>query len=614
MHTVIIVAETFSILYLLILFFGLVHSREKQRTAVMFGVCLLVAVGGVGVDLLSYVLEYTFVNSFWLIVVNMLAFVGYDFELMAFAIYVWTIVSEKEKISWVFVRYINGLCLADVLFVLIGTLNGKLFYIENGNFIEGSWYNYGGITGFIVLTSLLIFAVKKRKSVGYKPTMFVAIFFVSTYVPIFITFFTGIEPYTYVCMSLIMLLVYIILQTGEIEQGKLHERIACETAASRAKTDFLFNMSHDIRTPMNAILGYTEVAIKHRDNQEIVDDCLEKISFAGRHLLDLINDVLEMSRIESDRLEITDEPSDIRKLIEGVDQMSKALAIKKSIDFKTEVGDIANPYVYIDSLHANEVLINLTSNAIKYTASGGKIRFKVNQGDLLDDKTASFCFIVEDDGIGMSEEFQKHMFEAFSRERTSTVSKQQGTGLGLSITKRIVDIAGGTIKVNSKPNEGSTFIVEVPLRIMDEEAIKKYEDDNKPKNINEKDFSLENKKVLMVEDNEMNREIATEILEDAGLIVDTAEDGAFALKAVEEKGIDFYDFILMDIQMPVMDGYQATKAIRALPDGDKVTIISLSANAFEEDVKKSLEVGMNAHVAKPIDVKILLKTMKELAK
>lgn len=614
MHTVIIVAETFSILYLLILFFGLVHSREKQRTAVMFGVCLLVAVGGVGVDLLSYVLEYTFVNSFWLIVVNMLAFVGYDFELMAFAIYVWTIVSEKEKVSWIFVRYINGLCLADVLFVLIGTLNGKLFYIENGNFIEGSWYNYGGIIGFIVLTSLLIFAVKKRKSVGYKPTMFVAIFFVSTYVPIFITFFTGIEPYTYVCMSLIMLLVYIILQTGEIEQGKLHERIACETAASRAKTDFLFNMSHDIRTPMNAILGYTEVAIKHRDNQEIVDDCLEKISFAGRHLLDLINDVLEMSRIESDRLEITDEPSDIRKLIEGVDQMSKALAIKKSIDFKTEVGDIANPYVYIDSLHANEVLINLTSNAIKYTASGGKIRFKVNQGDLLDDKTASFCFIVEDDGIGMSEEFQKHMFEAFSRERTSTVSKQQGTGLGLSITKRIVDIAGGTIKVNSKPNEGSTFIVEVPLRIMDEEAIKKYEEDNKPKNINEKDFSLENKKVLMVEDNEMNREIATEILEDAGLIVDTAEDGAFALKAIEEKGIDFYDFILMDIQMPVMDGYQATKAIRALPDGDKLTIISLSANAFEEDVKKSLEVGMNAHVAKPIDVKNLLKTMKELAK
>lgn len=614
MHTVIIVAETFSILYLLILFFGLVHSREKQRTAVMFGVCLLVAVGGVGVDLLSYVLEYTFVNSFWLIVVNMLAFVGYDFELMAFAIYVWTIVSEKEKISWIFVRYIYGLCLADVLFVLIGTLNGKLFYIENGNFIEGSWYNYGGIIGFIVLTSLLIFAVKKRKSVGYKPTMFVAIFFVSTYVPIFITFFTGIEPYTYVCMSLIMLLVYIILQTGEIEQGKLHERIACEAAASRAKTDFLFNMSHDIRTPMNAILGYTEVAIKHRDNQEIVDDCLEKISFAGRHLLDLINDVLEMSRIESDRLEITDEPSDIRKFIEGVDQMSKALAIKKSIDFKTEVGDIANPYVYIDSLHANEVLINLTSNAIKYTASGGKIRFKVNQGDLLDDKTASFCFIVEDDGIGMSEEFQKHMFEAFSRERTSTVSKQQGTGLGLSITKRIVDIAGGTIKVNSKPNEGSTFIVEVPLRIMDEEAIKKYEEDNKPKNINEKDFSLENKKVLMVEDNEMNREIATEILEDTGLIVDTAEDGAFALKAIEEKGIDFYDFILMDIQMPVMDGYQATKAIRALPDGDKVTIISLSANAFEEDVKKSLEVGMNAHVAKPIDVKILLKTMKELAK
>ena len=383
-------------------------------------------------------------------------------------------------------------------------------------------------------------------------------------------------------------------------------------AASRAKTAFLFNMSHDIRTPMNAILGYTDIAIKHRNDPGRVDDSLKKIKLAGGHLLNLINDILETSRIESDRLEISEEPSDIRKLIEGVNQMSTTLAIPKSVDFKTEVGSIENPYVYTDELHANEVLINLTSNAIKYTPAGGTVRFRVNQISPVTDGKTLFRFEVEDDGIGMSEEFQRHLFEAFSREKTSTVSKQQGAGLGLSIVKRIVDLAGGTIRVTSKQNEGSTFTVEMPMRVMDEEAIRKFEEENRPIDFSEKEFSFENKKVLLVEDNEMNREIATEILEEAGLIVDTAEDGEFAVKAVEENGTDAYDFILMDIQMPVMDGYEATKAIRALPGGDQVTIIALSANAFEEDIQKSLSLGMNAHVAKPIDVNNLFETMKAL--
>lgn len=384
-------------------------------------------------------------------------------------------------------------------------------------------------------------------------------------------------------------------------------------AANRAKTAFLFNMSHDIRTPMNAILGYTDVAIKHRDNQARVDESLSKIKTAGDHLLNLINDILEMSRIESGRLEISDEPSDIRKLIEGVDNMTNSLAIPKSIDFKTEIGNIANPYVYIDELHVNEVLINLTSNAVKYTSMGGRVRFRVNQISPVTDGKTVFRFDVEDDGIGMSEEFQEHLFEAFSREKTSTVSKQQGVGLGLSIVKKIVDFAGGTISVNSKKGEGSIFTVEMPVRVMDEDAIRKYEEDNKPHNASDKGFSFENRKILLVEDNEMNREIATDILEDVGLLVDTAEDGEFAVKAIEEKGVDYYDLVLMDIQMPVMDGYEATKAIRALPGGDRVIIIALSANAFEEDIQKSLSIGMNAHVAKPINANVLLETMKELS-
>lgn len=384
-------------------------------------------------------------------------------------------------------------------------------------------------------------------------------------------------------------------------------------AASRSKSAFLFNMSHDIRTPMNAILGYTDIAIKHSDDPARVDDTLKKIKIAGGHLLNLINDILEMSRIESDKLEITNEPMNIHKLIEGVDQMSKAIAITKSITFQTEVGNIMNPYIYIDELHANEVLINLTSNAIKYTPEGGTVRFAVTQFSPVNKENQTVLrFDVIDNGIGMSDEFQQHLFETFSREKTSTVSRQQGAGLGLSIVKKIVELAGGTISVKSKQNEGSTFTVEMPVRIMDEAAVKKYEDSNKPVANSANLFRIRNKKVLLVEDNAMNREIATTILEEAGLVVDTAEDGDFAVKAVKEKGMNYYDFILMDIQMPVMDGYETTQAIRSLPGGDKITIIALSANAFEEDIRKSIQMGMNAHIAKPINVSELLNTLARI--
>ncbi|MDO5445436.1 MAG: ATP-binding protein [Eubacteriales bacterium] len=394
----------------------------------------------------------------------------------------------------------------------------------------------------------------------------------------------------------------------ELEAAKL----AAE-AANQAKSAFLFNMSHDIRTPMNAILGYTDIAIKHGEDKERVDESLEKIKTAGGHLLNLINDILEMSRIESGKMEFTDEPADLRKIMRGVSEMSSSLAIEKSIDFQAEIGELNNPYIYADELHVNEILINLTSNAVKYTPAGGKVRLSVNQLGAVSGEKATFRFEVADNGIGMSEEFQQHLFETFSRERTSTVSKQEGAGLGLSIVKKIVDLAGGTISVKSRPNEGSVFTVEIPFRVMDAAAIERFEEENRPLDISKSSFSFENKKVLLVEDNEMNREIATEILEEAGLSVETAEDGVFAVQAVSGKGVNYYDFVLMDIQMPVMDGYTATRTIRELPGGGSVKIIALSANAFEEDIRKSLESGMNAHVAKPIDVKQLFDTMQSLS-
>ena len=383
-------------------------------------------------------------------------------------------------------------------------------------------------------------------------------------------------------------------------------------ASSKAKTEFLFNMSHDIRTPMNAILGYTDIAMNHIGEPDKVNDSLKKIRLSGGHLLNLINDILEMSRIEAGKMEIVSAPVNVYESSEGVITMSRSLAATKSIAFNVETVDFKNPYIYSDELHVNQVLINLISNAIKYTNPGGTVEYKVEQvGDPVEG-TVIYRMTVKDNGIGMSEDFQKHLFESFSREQSATVSKQEGAGLGLAIVKKIVDMIGGTITVQSKLGVGSTFTVELPFKVMDEKAIEEFEASRKKDTVSFDDYSFDGKKVLLVEDNEMNREIATEILEEVGLVTDTAEDGAIAVKTVAEKGTGYYDFILMDIQMPVMDGYEATAEIRKLPDGHEVPIVALSANAFKEDIERSLAAGMNAHVSKPIDIKELFDTLKML--
>jgi len=399
----------------------------------------------------------------------------------------------------------------------------------------------------------------------------------------------------------------------QIEHRKeLQEALDMAKSADRAKTEFLFNMSHDIRTPMNAILGFTDIAMRHFNEKEKAMESLLKIRSSGRHLLHLINDILEMSRIESGKFELEDAPLDVRESIRSVENMTKALAAPKSIDYQVIIEDIKNPYIYADELHINEVIVNLISNAIKYTPEDGKVNYIIRQLSDVKDGKVVYQFEISDNGIGMSEEFQKHLFEAFSREKSSTVSKLEGAGLGLSIVKRIVTLAGGTIKVNSKLGEGSTFIVEIPFRVVEDEKIAEIIPESKQNSDIAEDVVLEGKRVLLVEDNELNREIADEILSEIGIKVEIAENGQMAVDMVKEKGVKYYDFILMDIQMPVLDGYGATKAIRELPNGKDVIIIAVSANAFEEDKQKSLSMGMNAHVAKPIDVAELFRAMHEL--
>lgn len=381
--------------------------------------------------------------------------------------------------------------------------------------------------------------------------------------------------------------------------------------ANKAKSAFLFNMSHDIRTPLNAMIGFTDMAVKNIDDKAKALDCLNKSKLSSEHLLSLINDVLDMSRIESGKVELDLNPVNLGENGEDYVPMLRSLAEKKNVHFDFAQHDIQNRYVYVDFLRLNQVVINVVSNAVKYTPSGGSVTVDISQIPSEREGYGLYQIVIKDTGIGMSAEYQQHLFDEFSRERTSTVSKQQGTGLGLAITKHIIDMMEGSIEVDSKVGEGSKFTIRIPMRIQEH-----------PEDVEQVRFahseqeavSFEGFKILVVEDNELNLEISKDILESAGVVVESAEDGSIAVERLKEKGPDYYDCILMDIQMPVMDGFEATREIRKMFPDKRIPIIALSANAFDEDRRKSFEAGMDGHLAKPIVIAQLEDALKKYLK
>ena len=530
----------------------------------------------------------------------------------------------------------------------------------------------------------------------------------------------------------------------EEQNRKLEIALQHEGAANRAKREFLFNMSHDIRTPMNAIIGFTSLAATHIDNREQVLDYLKKISTSSQHLLSLINDVLDMSRIESGKVKIEEKAVHLPDLVHDVRSIIQPNVAAKRLSLFIDTMDIEDEDIITDPLRLNQILLNILSNAIKFTPTGGMISIRIAQKNGAPKGCVCYEFRIKDNGIGMSEEFQKHIFEEFSREESSTVSGIQGTDLGMSITKNIVDLMGGTIALTSEPGKGTEFIVTLcftrsgqkaePKQLPQLEGLRalvadddtntclnvstmlskigmrpewtisgkeavirtKYaveqgdafsvyiidwlipdmngieivrqirkvignrcpiiiltaydwadiEDEaraagvtafcEKPLFLSElrrvlaEPFraepasepaqptaaDLKGKKLLLVEDNELNREIALEILKEAGFVVDTAEDGAVAVQKIKQAAPGQYDLILMDIQMPNLDGYEATRQIRALPDAKKanIPIFAMTANAFEEDRQNALEAGMNGHIAKPLDVPHLLRVLADALK
>lgn len=432
---------------------------------------------------------------------------------------------------------------------------------------------------------------------------------------------------------------YIFVMSDRTEDKKvnqaLEEAAHAAEAANRAKSTFLSNISHDIRTPMNAISGFTTLAIRSMDQKEKVRDYLAKIQVSGDHLMSLINDVLDMSRIESGRIHLEESEVKLPEVLRELETITSGHVQAKQLKLSVDAGEIANETVCCDKTRLNQILLNLLSNAIKFTPVGGRISVRLRQlPGTQENKTvcgiAVYEFRVKDNGIGMSPEFIKKIFDPFERERTSTVSRVPGTGLGMSISKNLVEMMGGTIEVQSEQGKGTEFMIRIPMRVcsgeksadhcsgekrMDHDfgrpSADRVEETFSPMTAGN-DFS--GRHVLLVEDNELNREIATAILREYGFEVDIAENGAIAVEKVQSAAPDTYDIVLMDVLMPVMDGYEATRRIRALEDPAraKIRILAMIANAFEEDRKAAFAVGMDGFLSKPIDIDELWKTLRRL--
>lgn len=427
------------------------------------------------------------------------------------------------------------------------------------------------------------------------------------------------------CVSLVLLYIDMYVQENQrieylegVEQlnselqvlnKSLEEARNSAQIANESKTRFLFNMSHDIRTPMNSITGFLRLIRKNIDDKEKIIEYLDKMEISSRYLLKLINNVLEMSRIESGNDVINEELWDAREFNDILTFVIEEQMEAKGIRFTRSV-DVVHDKVYCDSVKVQEIFFNILNNALKFTPKGGSVRMELTETESDRPGYAMYRTVITDTGPGISEEFLPHVFEKFMREKSSTESKIQGSGLGMSIVKRLAELLDGTVEIESTVGKGTRVIVCLPHRIATEEAVEEKE--NSEKRIEQSNFK--NKRVLLAEDNDMNSEIAIEILNEYGFDVERAEDGVICVYMIEHSEAGYYDLILMDVQMPNLDGYGAARQIRALSDPVKanIPIIAMTANAFAEDKQNALDAGMNGHLSKPIQITKLVETMSEI--
>ena len=401
----------------------------------------------------------------------------------------------------------------------------------------------------------------------------------------------------------------IILSDRTYEQqirGHMEDALHTAEAANLAKSQFLANMSHDIRTPMNAIVGFSQLLLRHEKKPEKVKKYAEKIVISSQHLLSLINDVLDMSKIESGKTTLNLSDVNVADIVQEIDNIIRPQAKQKNQTFIVRSDNVEYGWIKADKLRLNQILLNILSNAVKYTPEGGIITFEIRGMNLTGSQFAKYKFEITDNGIGMSDDYIKEIFKPFTRETNNATDNVQGTGLGMAITKNLIDLMGGTIKVNSKKGEGSTFEVTMEF-VIPEKKTNIQSGIGYAANMTQEDIKqsrvLEGKKFLVAEDNVINAEMMREFLKSEGALCDIAKDGMAAVNAFSHSVKGQYDLIFMDVQMPNMDGYEATKAIRQLkhPDAKDIPIVAMTADAFSNDVKAAFDAGMNAHISKPVD-------------
>lgn len=392
-------------------------------------------------------------------------------------------------------------------------------------------------------------------------------------------------------------------------QNLLESALSQAQTANIARNTFLQNMSHDIRTPLNVIIGYTELAKKHKMEQSKVENYLNQICAASEQLLSIVKASLEVTRIESGKVYLMENIVALDDLLADIERSIRPQVKAKAIHFVVDRSQVRHNVIYIDDIRMKEILFQLLDNALKYTQQGGFVQLTVIETEVKMSRYAQFVFIVEDNGRGITQEFRKDLFEPFEREQNTTKSGVLGTGLGLSVVKSLVELMEGSIEVESNVGQGSKFLIRLLLKVPEE-----LSEENPILVDSNNNINLEGKRILLVEDNEINREIAQELLMDEGYLVETANDGSVAVEMIKNASPSYYSLVLMDIQMPVMDGYTATREIRALQDKNLagIPIIALSANAFAEDYKRSIEAGMDAHVPKPIQMEELQETIRHV--
>ena len=386
---------------------------------------------------------------------------------------------------------------------------------------------------------------------------------------------------------------------------RLMSALAEAEEANKGKSYFLFNMSHDIRTPLNAVIGYSELAKKHLDDRDVLEDYINKIQICGNQLLGLIGDVLDMAKIESGKIDLSLNPCLCQDMMNEVVVSVNESAKEKGLSFEAS-GNACHTTILCDKVKVQKILLNILSNAVKYTPGGGKVTLSVHEEIKGDGDLSDFTFVIRDNGIGISKEFLPYVFNSFSRERNATLSGVSGTGLGMTITKRLVDAMGGKIEIESEQGRGTTVTVFLTFKRFENKVIEKKEE-KLP------EISLEGKRVLLAEDNEINSEIASEMLREVGISTEVVTNGEECVNALLSHSAGYYDLVLMDVQMPVMDGYEATRTIRRFQDKDKrmIPVIAMTANVFEEDKEKAYQSGMNGHLSKPIDMAFLISTLNK---